>query len=81
MAVGKRRIILWFLLFIVVIAVSAAAAGFLGYYRGKSHDITDTGPAVIRLEKLSDLATVRVHVGDVMKAESVSVWGDIKGAC
>ena len=71
---------------LVAFAAAAAGVGVLaglwGYNRGKgaATQITDTGPSVIQLEKLTELATVKVHVADVLKAENTSWMGDIKGA-
>ena len=70
----------------LLIAFLAAAgavgtlAGLWGYNRGQATRLTDTGAAVVRLERLSELATVKVHVADVLTAENTSWFGDIKGA-
>jgi hypothetical protein len=66
--------------FLAAAAAVGLLAGLWGYNRGQATRITDTGPAVVRLEKLSELATVKVHVADVLTAENTSWFGDIKGA-
>jgi hypothetical protein len=69
-----------------VFLAAAAGVGMLaawwGYGKGKGDAtvITDAGPGIIHLEKLTELATVKVHVADVLKAENTSWMGDIKGA-
>jgi hypothetical protein len=77
---GKLSGMVLGLVFLAAAAGIGALAAWWGYNRGKGTSITDTGPAVIQLEKLTELATVRVHVADVLKAENTSWMGDIKGA-
>jgi hypothetical protein len=67
--------------FLAALALIAALAAWWGYGKGQATTrITDTGPTIIRLEKLSELVTVKVHVADVLVAENTSWAGDIKGA-
>jgi hypothetical protein len=70
--------------YLAVLALVAIVVGSLawtwGYGRGKQTAISDTGPTIIQLERLSEFATVRVHVADVLEAENPSWWGTIRGA-
>lgn len=71
------------ILLLAGVAGLAALAGWwgYGYGRGKSTTtIVSLGPSITQLERLSELATLKVHVADVLKAEDRSVWGDIRGA-
>ena len=81
---SRHRLSIVALVVAVLAAVGAVGilAGLWGYSRGKATttQLTDTGPAVIRLEKLSELVTVKVHVADVLKAENTAWFGDVRGA-
>ena len=74
------RPVAYFAALVLVAIVVGSAAWTWGYGRGKKTTIVDTGPTVVRLEKLAELATLRVHVSDVLVAENASWAGTIRGA-
>ena len=70
--------------FLLVLAALAVQAGVvLLCYRAFTAPgrttITSIAPTVTQLEKLSELATLKVHVVDVLSAQDSNFWGDIKG--
>lgn len=77
---STRPKVSWLLLTVVIAAVTSSAVGWWTYTKGKNAGIISAGPTVIRLEKLSELATVRVHVADAMTGKDSKWYGDVKGA-
>ncbi len=67
------------LAFIAVCAGLGCGAYAWAFSISKKTIIADTGPTIIRVEKLSELSTLKVTFGKLITIKDVNRWGTVEG--